>query len=218
MLFAKPSVGHSALCVANLPGVTRCRSGPANCSGCSEVYDHAAAGAGVSERVPVPQQVMGIPTPQFEPAHHAGLSQCLYILQTSMALARNRQAVLQRRYLSVQSVVWPQTGAAAATAAIGPLVNWLLVFKFGFGLDGAAAATVLLYAVETLLLLGIVIARDKRLAGTEQQTWHGWCVSLSANHHRIAQVPWAVGSSNSLCHSAPTPNSNEALVSFADRL
>ena len=80
------------------------------------------------------------------------------------------------RYLSVQSVVWPQTGAAAATAAVGPLVNWLLVFKLGFGLDGAAAATVLLYTVETLLLLGIVIVRDRRLAGTDQRTWHGWCV------------------------------------------
>ena len=90
------------------------------------------------------------------------------------------------RYLSVQSVVWPQTGTAAATVAVAPLLNWLLVFKLGFGLDGAAAATVLSYAVETLLLLGVVIVRDRRLAGTEQQTWHGWCVSLSSICHCCA--------------------------------
>ena len=86
---------------------------------------------------------------------------------------------MDRRYLSVQSVVWPQTGAAAATVAVAPLINWLLVFKLGFGLDGAATATVLLYTIETMLLLAIVFVRDRRLAGTEQQTWHGWCVPCS---------------------------------------
>ena len=64
--------------------------------------------------------------------------------------------------------------------AVAPLLNWLLVFKLGFGLDGAAAATVLCYTVETLLLLGVVFVRDRRLAGTELQTWHGWCAPLDS--------------------------------------
>ncbi len=71
-------------------------------------------------------------------------------------------------------MVWPQTAAAAATIAIAPLVKWLLVFRLGFGLEGAAAVTVLLYAAETALLLVIVFVQDRRLRGADQQTWHGW--------------------------------------------
>ena len=76
-------------------------------------------------------------------------------------------------------MVWPQTGAAAFTVAIAPLINWLLVFKLRLGLDGAASATVLLYTLETVLLVAVVVVRDRRLAGTEQQTWHGWCARPS---------------------------------------
>ena len=117
-------------------------------------------------------------------------------------------------------MVWPQTGAAAATVSMAPLINWLLVFKLGFGLEGAAAATVLLYAIETAMLLVIVFVRDRRLRGTDQQTWHGWCAVsedyVTANQ-RDALTPCLPSMSSPKCMVAlqkPTYNPANALGSI----
>lgn len=66
--------------------------------------------------------------------------------------------------------------AAISTMTLAPAVNWLLVFKLGFGLDGAAFSMVIIWAIQSLLLLVLVILRDRKLMGTPAQTWHGWCV------------------------------------------
>ena len=81
---------------------------------------------------------------------------------------------LLRRYLAAQSVVYPQTYAAVGATALAPALNWLLVFRLGFGLDGAAATTVLIAALQAALLLAMVVARERRLSGSDLQTWHGW--------------------------------------------
>ena len=111
--------------------------------------------------------------------------------------------------------MWPQTGAAAATVAIAPLANWLLVFKLGFGLEGAAAATVLLYAVETIMLLVIVYVRDRRLRGTDQQTWHGWCVIVKAANQLNSHTSCAEHANLCVCWLQTHIQSPNAPVSAA---
>ena len=64
--------------------------------------------------------------------------------------------------------------AAISTMVLAPPVNWLLVFKLDFGLDGAAFSMVIIWATQSALLLVLVILRDRRLKGTPTQTWHGW--------------------------------------------
>lgn len=65
--------------------------------------------------------------------------------------------------------------AAIFTTALAPAVNWLLVFKLHFGLDGAAYSTVFISVLQALVLLLLVIKRDRALSGGSLQTWHGWC-------------------------------------------
>lgn len=47
---------------------------------------------------------------------------------------------------------------------------------YRLGLDGAAIANGLVMLLEVLALLVFIIVRDRRLVGTPEQTWHGWCV------------------------------------------
>ena len=64
--------------------------------------------------------------------------------------------------------------AAILTTALAPAVKWLLVFKLGYGLDGAAYSVVIISVLQALLLLVLVVRRDRALTGTRLQTWHGW--------------------------------------------
>ena len=68
--------------------------------------------------------------------------------------------------------------AAILTTALAPAVNWLLVFKLGYGLDGAAYSVVIISVLQALLLLVLVVRRDRALTGTRLQTWHGWWAHL----------------------------------------
>lgn len=83
------------------------------------------------------------------------------------------------RYLAAQGEVQPAMWAAGGCILLAPAVNWLLVFKLDLGLDGAAVSTVMICAMQSLLLLLLVLRRDRKLAGTHLQTWHGWCVLLA---------------------------------------
>lgn len=47
------------------------------------------------------------------------------------------------RYLICQQVVEPGLWCTAITSLLCPLYNWLLIYKFKLGLDGAAIAYVL---------------------------------------------------------------------------
>lgn len=80
------------------------------------------------------------------------------------------------RYLAAQNEVYLQLWASVASTALAPPINWLLIFRLGWGLDGAACSIVITHALQALLLLLMVARRDRRLSGTALQTWHGWCV------------------------------------------
>ena len=79
------------------------------------------------------------------------------------------------RYLLAQNCVLPSMVACLATTLLAPLYAWPLVFHSGLRVYGAAAAFGLISATNAALLAGYVVARERRLAGTPQQTWHGWC-------------------------------------------
>ena len=53
-----------------------------------------------------------------------------------------------------------------------PLKCWL--DGAGFGLDGAAWAVNAVQLTSTIGIGGYIIWRERRLMGTEMQTWHGW--------------------------------------------
>ncbi|KAK9834158.1 hypothetical protein WJX81_003586 [Elliptochloris bilobata] len=79
-----------------------------------------------------------------------------------------------RRYLLAQNSVLPSTLATLGATVLAPLYAWALIFLSGLDLDGAALACDLINATNAALLLGYLVWRERRLAGTPQQTWHGW--------------------------------------------
>ena len=72
----------------------------------------------------------------------------------------------------------PSMVACLAATLLAPLYSWPLVFNSGLGVYGAALAFGLIAATNAALLLVYVLARERRLAGAPQQTWHGWCARL----------------------------------------
>ena len=70
----------------------------------------------------------------------------------------------------------PSTQAACVALALAPLYNWLLIFRAGLGLSGAALAMDAAQLTQ-LLALGVATCwRDRALRGAPEQTWHGWWV------------------------------------------
>lgn len=59
-----------------------------------------------------------------------------------------------RRYLMAQGVVNPPTAITAVAVAAAAPLNWLLVFRLGWGLDGAVVAADTLQVSEGLSLAG----------------------------------------------------------------
>jgi MATE family multidrug resistance protein len=74
--------------------------------------------------------------------------------------------------------VQPVTAVSCAAVALAPIYNYLLIFKLGFGLDGAAYAMVLAHASMLLMLSAYLVWRERQRLGTPEQTWHGWWVAL----------------------------------------
>ena len=91
------------------------------------------------------------------------------------------------RYLLAQNCVLPSMLACLGATLAAPLYAWPLVFHSGLGVYGAAVAFDLIAATNAALLLGYVVARERQLAGTPQQTWHGWCARL---HLTLALWKW----------------------------
>ena len=88
------------------------------------------------------------------------------------------EACLRGRYLLAQNCVLPSMLACLGATLLAPLYAWPLVFHLGLGVYGAAVAFDLIAATNAALLLGYLVARERRLADTPQQTWHGWCAPL----------------------------------------
>ncbi|KAL4427911.1 hypothetical protein ABPG75_002000 [Micractinium tetrahymenae] len=79
-----------------------------------------------------------------------------------------------KRYLMAQEAVRPATVVTTVALCLAPLYNWLLIFRAGLGLHGAAYAMVALQATLALLLAAVCVGRDRLLSGTPLATWHGF--------------------------------------------
>lgn len=79
-----------------------------------------------------------------------------------------------KRYLLAQGLAKPATAATAVALALAPLANWLLIFRLGLGLRGAALATNAVQLFMAGALGGYVAARDARRAAAPDATWAGW--------------------------------------------
>ena len=88
--------------------------------------------------------------------------------------AHNASPQLLFRLLHVQGVVTPITLVSCTVILLAPVYNWLLIYRFRFGLDGAALAMDASQATNLALLAGYSAFYHRRLAGSERQTWRGW--------------------------------------------
>ncbi|KAK9827634.1 hypothetical protein WJX81_001631 [Elliptochloris bilobata] len=84
------------------------------------------------------------------------------------------QGICGETYLLAQNSVLPPMLACLAATLLAPLYSWLLVFCSGMGVHRAAVACDLISATNAALLFGYLVLRERRLAGTPQQTWQGW--------------------------------------------
>lgn len=80
----------------------------------------------------------------------------------------------QNRRYALQGVVKPVTAVSCAAVALAPLFNWLFIFKWRLGLDGAVFAQLATWLAMLLMLLVFQVWYERRRLGTPQQTWHGW--------------------------------------------
>jgi hypothetical protein len=72
-----------------------------------------------------------------------------------------------------QEAVRPATVVTVISLCMAPLYNWLLIYKAGLGLYGAAYAMDAMQATLAILLGAYCVARDRLLAGSPQATWSG---------------------------------------------
>lgn len=84
-----------------------------------------------------------------------------------------------KRYLMAQGVVKPAMVITVLTTCIAPGACWLLIFKWGMGLQGAAWALNFLQAMQALLLVVYTVVRDVHLRGSLMQTFHGWSIEAA---------------------------------------
>lgn len=74
----------------------------------------------------------------------------------------------------LQGVALPQMVSMYVGAALSPLYSWLLVFKLGLGLRGAALGIAAVQGTALTVMLLYLFYREAHLRGTPKQTWHGW--------------------------------------------
>jgi MATE family multidrug resistance protein len=109
-----------------------------------------------------------------DPALAAGAARFLHLSMPSLFFLALGEAL--KRYLMAQNIVAPAMAAAAAGAAAAPLYFWLLIFRCGLGLDGAALAMNLAQATPMAVLAVWTARREAALAAAAapERTWHGW--------------------------------------------
>ena len=79
-----------------------------------------------------------------------------------------------KHYLQSKGIVNPPTAVAVLGVFLAPLLNWLLIFRLGLGLDGAVWAMNICQLAMLAGLATYTAWHHRRLAGSEKQTWHGW--------------------------------------------
>lgn len=73
------------------------------------------------------------------------------------------------RFLQTQSIVFPMMISSGVTALLHTIFCWLLVYKFGLGIKGAALANNISYWLNVFLLVLYV-----KFSGACRQTWTGF--------------------------------------------
>jgi len=81
-----------------------------------------------------------------------------------------------KRYLTAQNCVAPATVASIMAVVVAPLVNWILIVKWGEGLYGAAMAANVAQGVPFIVMVLWTMHREASMkaAASPEQTWHGW--------------------------------------------
>ena len=97
-----------------------------------------------------------------------------YVLLAAPALWCTGMFEAGKRYLMAQGVVRPVSAVTLVGLALAPLFAWLLIFRAGLGLDGAALAVDATQLTMAALLGTFIAVRDASLRGTPTATWHGW--------------------------------------------
>lgn len=87
----------------------------------------------------------------------AGASRYLRNITPTLYISTGSECI--RKYLLAQRVVHAPMAINALTFALCPLYNWLLIFKLGLGLDGAAYAYVAFCATQAVCLLAYAVHR-----------------------------------------------------------
>ena len=96
-----------------------------------------------------------------------------YLRILSPSLLGSAVSSVLSRYLLAQRVASPSTFCTLASALVAPIYNYLLVFRYDLGMDGAAIANVLCVCTNAFLLSMFVIFRDLSMVGLEESTWPG---------------------------------------------
>lgn len=94
-----------------------------------------------------------------------------------------------KRYLMAQGVVMPTALVSFVSTLMAPAVNWSLIHRAGFGLDGAAYANDVTFLITALLLTLYVSWYHFQVQGRLDDTWQGWsweCFSGWGTYLRIA--------------------------------
>lgn len=73
-----------------------------------------------------------------------------------------------------QGIINPVTAITGCATLVSVPYNIIAIQWLGWGLDGAAVAVNCTQLTNMLGLLAYIAFREKQLAGTDQQTWHGW--------------------------------------------
>lgn len=102
----------------------------------------------------------------------AGVARFLHLAMPAMASVGMFESI--KRFLQAEGVVAPTTVVSCAAVGLSPLLNWVLIFKLGLGVDGAVLAMDACQLAMLVGLAGYATWRARRLAGSEVQTWHGW--------------------------------------------
>lgn len=84
------------------------------------------------------------------------------------------------RTLAAQGAAGHLLAAGAAFCASTPILNWLLIFRLGLGLDGSALAAVACEVVNVSVLAAACWAHNAARP-PERRWWHGWSAAALAH-------------------------------------
>lgn len=79
-----------------------------------------------------------------------------------------------RSHLTAQMDILPCTTLSIINTLLTPLFNWLLIYHWGLGLDGAAYASVVEASVYTVMLAAYFVWRERQSRKEDKHALRGW--------------------------------------------